>query len=162
MFLSETSYTSVQDQWCLMWIKKKKNTTAVHQQQNLECISMHVQGESNPQLFLYWQRLWLLSLCHSAYEQKLPAGMKPSSPVTPPCSTPVSPLHHASPTAAPTPKPDRTYAHIPPSQPLPDTAYSMDHRYHICMPFTHIYICGFLLEVSLTTDCNKVTAAEAH
>ncbi|XP_050932198.1 ETS translocation variant 1 isoform X3 [Lates calcarifer] len=65
----------------------------------------------------------------SAYEQKQPAGMKPSSPVTPPCSTPVSPLHHASPTAAPTPKPDRTYAHIPPSQPLPDNAYSMDHRF---------------------------------
>uniref|UniRef100_A0A8D3E8D0 ETS variant transcription factor 1 n=1 Tax=Scophthalmus maximus TaxID=52904 RepID=A0A8D3E8D0_SCOMX len=65
----------------------------------------------------------------SAYEQKQPAGMKPSSPVTPPCSTPVSPLHHASPTAAPTPKPDRTYAHVPPSQPLPDNAYSMDHRF---------------------------------
>ncbi|KAF3839612.1 hypothetical protein F7725_018329 [Dissostichus mawsoni] len=65
----------------------------------------------------------------SAYEQKQPAGMKPSSPVTPPCSTPVSPLHHASPTAAPTPKPDRTYAHIPASQPLPDNAYSMDHRF---------------------------------
>ncbi|XP_036929127.1 ETS translocation variant 1 isoform X4 [Acanthopagrus latus] len=65
----------------------------------------------------------------SAYEQKQPAGMKPSSPVTPPCSTPVSPLHHASPTAAPTPKPDRTYAHIPSSQPLPDNAYSMDHRF---------------------------------
>uniref|UniRef100_A0A672Z1A9 ETS variant transcription factor 1 n=1 Tax=Sphaeramia orbicularis TaxID=375764 RepID=A0A672Z1A9_9TELE len=66
----------------------------------------------------------------SAYEQKQPAGMKPASPVTPPCSTPVSPLHHASPTAAPTPKPDRTYSHIPPpSQPLPDNAYSMDHRF---------------------------------
>uniref|UniRef100_A0A3P8RL88 ETS variant transcription factor 1 n=1 Tax=Amphiprion percula TaxID=161767 RepID=A0A3P8RL88_AMPPE len=65
----------------------------------------------------------------SAYEQKQPTGMKPSSPVTPPCSTPVSPLHHGSPTAAPTPKPDRTYAHIPPSQPLPDNAYSMDHRF---------------------------------
>lgn len=65
----------------------------------------------------------------SAYEQKQPAGMKPSSPVTPPCSTPVSPLHHASPTAAPTPKPDRTYTHIPPSQPLPENTYSMDHRY---------------------------------
>ncbi|KAM8869153.1 ETS translocation variant 1 isoform 1-T4 [Spinachia spinachia] len=64
-----------------------------------------------------------------AYEQKQPAGMKPSSPVTPPCSTPVSPLHHASPTAAPTPKPDRTYGHIPASQPLPDSAYSMDHRF---------------------------------
>uniref|UniRef100_A0A8C6LU58 ETS variant transcription factor 1 n=1 Tax=Nothobranchius furzeri TaxID=105023 RepID=A0A8C6LU58_NOTFU len=66
----------------------------------------------------------------SAYEQKQPAGMKPSSPVTPPCSTPVSPLHHGSPTVAPTPKPDRTYAHIPPpSQPLPDDAYSLDHRF---------------------------------
>ena len=81
---------------------------------------------------------------HSAYEQKQPAGMKPSSPVTPPCSTPVSPLHHASPTAAPTPKPDRTYAHIPPSQPLPDNAYSMDHRYRSPAAF-YIYItftCG--------------------
>ncbi|XP_035764026.1 ETS translocation variant 1 [Neolamprologus brichardi] len=65
----------------------------------------------------------------SAYEQKQPTGMKPSSPVTPPCSTPVSPLHHGSPTAAPTPKPDRTYTHIPPSQPLPDNAYTMDHRF---------------------------------
>lgn len=72
----------------------------------------------------------------SAYEQKQPARMKPSSPVTPPCSTPVSPLHHASPTAAPTPKPDRTYAPIPPSQPLPDNAYSMDHRYGRLQPFT--------------------------
>ncbi|XP_014856437.1 PREDICTED: ETS translocation variant 1 isoform X2 [Poecilia mexicana] len=61
----------------------------------------------------------------SAYEQKHHTGMKPSSPVTPPCSTPVSPLHHGS----PTPKPDRTYAHIPPSQPLPDSAYSIDHRF---------------------------------
>lgn len=65
----------------------------------------------------------------SAYEQKQPTGMKPSSPVTPPCSTPVSPLHHASPTAAPTPKPDRTYPHLPSSQPLSDGTYSMDHRY---------------------------------
>ncbi|XP_014184655.1 ETS translocation variant 1 isoform X3 [Simochromis diagramma] len=65
----------------------------------------------------------------SAYEQKQPTGMKPSSPVTPPCSTPVSPLHHGSPTTAPTPKPDRTYTHIPPSQPLPDNAYTMDHRF---------------------------------
>lgn len=72
----------------------------------------------------------------SAYEQKQLARMKPSSPVTPPCSTPVSPLHHASPTAAPTPKPDRTYAPIPPSQPLPDNAYSMDHRYNRLQPFT--------------------------
>lgn len=73
----------------------------------------------------------VFNLCRypSAYEQKQPTGMKPSSPVTPPCSTPVSPLHHGSPTAAPTPKPDRTYTHIPTSQPLPDNAYTMDHRY---------------------------------
>ncbi|KAK6326215.1 hypothetical protein J4Q44_G00018600 [Coregonus suidteri] len=66
----------------------------------------------------------------SAYQQhKHPTGMKPSSPATPPCSTPVSPLHHGSPTAVPTPKPDRTYPHLQPSQPLPDSAYSMDHRF---------------------------------
>ncbi|KAG7266893.1 hypothetical protein CRUP_018249 [Coryphaenoides rupestris] len=73
----------------------------------------------------------------SAYEQKHPSGMKPSSPVTPPCSTPVSPLHHqGSPTAtAPpttTPKPDRTYLpppHAQPSQPLADNGYPMDHRF---------------------------------
>ncbi|TWW79990.1 ETS translocation variant 1 [Takifugu flavidus] len=65
----------------------------------------------------------------SVYEQKPPAVMKVSSPVTPPCSTPVSPLHHPSPTAAPTPKPDRTYAQIPSSLPLPDNAYDMDHRF---------------------------------
>lgn len=70
-----------------------------------------------------------VALCHlSVYEQKPPAVMKVSSPVTPPCSTPVSPLHHPSPTAAPTPKPDRTYAQIPSSLPLPDNAYDMDHR----------------------------------
>ncbi|KAJ3598145.1 hypothetical protein NHX12_001659 [Muraenolepis orangiensis] len=54
----------------------------------------------------------------SAYEQN-PSSMKPSSPVTPPCSTPVSPLHQgSSPSSAPTPKPDRNYlpAHGPPPQ----------------------------------------------
>ncbi|CAG02747.1 unnamed protein product [Tetraodon nigroviridis] len=65
----------------------------------------------------------------SVYEQKPPAVMKVSSPVTPPSSTPVSPLHHPSPAAAPTPKPDRTYAQIPSSLPLPDSAYDMDHRF---------------------------------
>ncbi|XP_061918691.1 ETS translocation variant 1 isoform X2 [Entelurus aequoreus] len=65
----------------------------------------------------------------SAYEQKQHAGMKPSSPVTPPCSTPVSPLPHASPTAVPTPKPDRTYTQVPVSQTLPDSAYAIDHRF---------------------------------
>ncbi|XP_031642559.1 ETS translocation variant 1 isoform X1 [Oncorhynchus kisutch] len=66
----------------------------------------------------------------SAYQQhKHPTGMKPSSPATPPCSTPVSPLHHGSPTTVPTPKPDRTYPHLQPSQPLPDSAYSIDHRF---------------------------------
>ncbi|XP_023658251.1 ETS translocation variant 1 isoform X1 [Paramormyrops kingsleyae] len=64
----------------------------------------------------------------SAYEPKPSAGMKPSSPATP-CSTPVSPLQHASPNTAPTPKPDRTYPHLPPSQPLPDTTFTMDHRF---------------------------------
>lgn len=93
-------------------------------------------GEKFPTL-RHCTRLWpfFSFCCFSAYEQKQPAGMKPSSPVTPPCSTPVSPLHHASPTAAPTPKPDRTYVHIPPSQPLPDNAYSMDHRYCSLQPF---------------------------
>lgn len=65
----------------------------------------------------------------SVFEQKPPAVMKVSSPVTPPSSTPVSPLHHPSPTAAPTPKPDRTYAPVPSSLPLPDGAYDLDHRY---------------------------------
>ncbi|XP_055083560.1 ETS translocation variant 1 isoform X2 [Periophthalmus magnuspinnatus] len=61
----------------------------------------------------------------SAYEQKQPTGMKPSSPVTPPCSTPVSPLHHGSPNPT-----DRSYSsHVPASQPLPDSAYAMDHRF---------------------------------
>ncbi|XP_072317273.1 ETS translocation variant 1 isoform X2 [Eucyclogobius newberryi] len=61
---------------------------------------------------------------NSAYEQKQHAGMKSTSPVTPPCSTPVSPLHHGS------PNPERTYSsHIPASQPLPDSAYTMDHRF---------------------------------
>uniref|UniRef100_A0A8C9T3V5 ETS variant transcription factor 1 n=1 Tax=Scleropages formosus TaxID=113540 RepID=A0A8C9T3V5_SCLFO len=64
----------------------------------------------------------------SAYEQKPGVGMKPSSPVTP-CSTPVSPLQHASPNSAPTPKPDRTYPHLPASQPIPDTSFTMDHRF---------------------------------
>ncbi|XP_052432758.1 ETS translocation variant 1 isoform X4 [Carassius gibelio] len=63
----------------------------------------------------------------SAYEQKHPSGMKASSPVSTPCSTPVSPGQHVSPTAAPTPKPDRTYPHLAPPQPLPDSAYPMDH-----------------------------------
>ncbi|KAG9264961.1 ETS translocation variant 1 isoform X1 [Astyanax mexicanus] len=65
----------------------------------------------------------------SAYEQKHPAGMKASSPATTPCSTPVSPHQHVSPSAAPTPKPDRTYPHLVPPQPLPDSTYSMDHRF---------------------------------
>ncbi|XP_052432760.1 ETS translocation variant 1 isoform X6 [Carassius gibelio] len=65
----------------------------------------------------------------SAYEQKHPSGMKASSPVSTPCSTPVSPGQHVSPTAAPTPKPDRTYPHLAPPQPLPDSAYPMDHRF---------------------------------
>ncbi|XP_028834811.1 ETS translocation variant 1 isoform X2 [Denticeps clupeoides] len=66
----------------------------------------------------------------SAYKQKHLAGMKPSSPTTPPCSTPVSPLHHVSPSAAPpTPKPDRTYPHLLPAPSIPDGAYAMDHRF---------------------------------
>lgn len=88
----------------------------------------------------------------SAYEQKQPTGMKPSSPVTPPCSTPVSPLHHGSPTTAPTPKPDRTYTHIPPSQALPDNAYTMDHRYCSLQPLTftsHLHL------VILAGSCTK-------
>lgn len=66
----------------------------------------------------------------SAYEQKHAAGMKGSSPATTPCSTPVSPhQHHVSPSAGLTPKPDRTYPHLNGPQPLPDTAYNIDHRY---------------------------------
>ncbi|XP_056330079.1 ETS translocation variant 1 [Danio aesculapii] len=65
----------------------------------------------------------------SAYEQKHPSGMKASSPVSTPCSTPVSPGQHVSPTAAPTPKPERTYPHLAPPQPLPDSAYPIDHRF---------------------------------
>ncbi|KAJ8415957.1 hypothetical protein AAFF_G00405140 [Aldrovandia affinis] len=64
----------------------------------------------------------------SAYEQKPHTAMKPSSPATP-GSTPVSPLHHASPNSAPTPKPDRTYPHPAPSQPIPDSSFTMDHRF---------------------------------
>ncbi|CAL9706397.1 unnamed protein product [Knipowitschia caucasica] len=61
----------------------------------------------------------------STYEQKQPAAMKPSSPVTPPCSTPVSPMHHGSPIS------ERSYglSHIPTTQPLSDSAYGMDHRF---------------------------------
>ncbi|MBN3297972.1 ETV1 protein, partial [Amia calva] len=76
----------------------------------------------------------------SAYDQKPQVGMKPSSPSTP-CSTPVSPLHHASPNPAPTPKPDRTYpTHLPPSQQMPDSSFPMDHRFRRqlsepCHPF---------------------------
>nr|XP_046171043.1 LOW QUALITY PROTEIN: ETS translocation variant 1-like [Oncorhynchus gorbuscha] len=66
----------------------------------------------------------------SAYQQhKHPTGMKPSSPATPPAATPCPPLRNGSPTAIPTPKPDRTYPHLQPSQPLPDNTYSMDHRF---------------------------------
>lgn len=104
--------------------------------------SLHIQRESNYK-YSHSRIICDSSVYHSAYEQKQPAGMKPSSPVTPPCSTPVSPLHHASPTAAPTPKPDRTYAQIPSSQPLPDNAYSMDHRYCSPQPFTftsHLHV----------------------
>ncbi|KAG7469637.1 hypothetical protein MATL_G00131000 [Megalops atlanticus] len=64
----------------------------------------------------------------SAYEQKPHSAMKPASPATP-GSTPVSPLHHASPNSALTPKPDRTYPHLPPSQPIPDSSFTMDHRF---------------------------------
>uniref|UniRef100_A0A4W4DU16 ETS domain-containing protein n=1 Tax=Electrophorus electricus TaxID=8005 RepID=A0A4W4DU16_ELEEL len=66
----------------------------------------------------------------SAYEQKPPqAGMKVSSPARTPCSTPGSPHQHASPGATRTPKPDRTYPHSVSLQPLPDSTYSMDHRF---------------------------------
>uniref|UniRef100_A0A7N4PG38 ETS variant transcription factor 1 n=1 Tax=Sarcophilus harrisii TaxID=9305 RepID=A0A7N4PG38_SARHA len=65
----------------------------------------------------------------SAYDQKPQVGMRPSNPPTP-SSTPVSPLHHASPNAAHTPKPDRAFpAHLPPSQPIQDNSYPMDHRF---------------------------------
>lgn len=64
----------------------------------------------------------------SAYDQKPHVGMRPSNPPTP-SSTPVSPLHHASPNTAHTPKPDRAFpAHLPPSQSIPDSTYPMDHR----------------------------------
>ncbi|EDL36835.1 ets variant gene 1, isoform CRA_b [Mus musculus] len=65
----------------------------------------------------------------SAYDQKPQVGMRPSNPPTP-SSTPVSPLHHASPNTAHTPKPDRAFpAHLPPSQSIPDSTYPMDHRF---------------------------------
>lgn len=103
----------------------------------------------------------------SAYEQKQPAGMKPSSPVTPPCSTPVSPLHHASPTAAPTPKPDRTYTHIPPSQPLPENTYSMDHRYSHPfdgpppLPPPGVSLAGLFLQSSLFFFSSRLSGFDA-
>uniref|UniRef100_A0A667GSM8 ETS variant transcription factor 1 n=1 Tax=Lynx canadensis TaxID=61383 RepID=A0A667GSM8_LYNCA len=65
----------------------------------------------------------------SAYDQKPQVGMRPSNPPTP-SSTPVSPLHHASPNSTHTPKPDRTFpAHLPPSQTIQDSSYPMDHRF---------------------------------
>ncbi|XP_043545774.1 ETS translocation variant 1 isoform X1 [Chiloscyllium plagiosum] len=65
----------------------------------------------------------------SAYDQKPPAGLKPSNPPTP-SSTPVSPLHHGSPNPAATPKPDRSFpAHLPTTQPIPENAYPMDPRF---------------------------------
>ncbi|XP_063780495.1 ETS translocation variant 1 isoform X3 [Pseudophryne corroboree] len=65
----------------------------------------------------------------SAYDQKPQVGMRPSNPPTP-SSTPVSPLHHASPSTAQNPKPERLFpTHLPPSQPIPDSSYSMDHRF---------------------------------
>ncbi|XP_062840356.1 ETS translocation variant 1 isoform X2 [Anolis carolinensis] len=65
----------------------------------------------------------------SAYDQKPQVGMRPSNPSTP-SSTPVSPLHHASPNSAQNPKPDRVFpAHLPPSQPIPDNGFPMDHRF---------------------------------
>lgn len=65
----------------------------------------------------------------SAYDQKPQMGMRPSNPPTP-SSTPVSPLHHASPNSTHTPKPDHAFpAHLPPSQSMQDSRYPMDHRY---------------------------------
>uniref|UniRef100_A0A8C3LM89 ETS variant transcription factor 1 n=1 Tax=Chrysolophus pictus TaxID=9089 RepID=A0A8C3LM89_CHRPC len=65
----------------------------------------------------------------SAYDQKPQVGMRPSNPPTP-SSTPVSPLHHASPNSAQTPKPDRVFpAHLPPSQSIQDNNFPMDHRF---------------------------------
>ncbi|KAL6082702.1 hypothetical protein STEG23_019014, partial [Scotinomys teguina] len=65
----------------------------------------------------------------SAYDQKPHVGMRPSNPPTP-SSTPVSPLHHASPNTTHPPKPDRAFpAHLPPSQSIPDSTYPMDHRF---------------------------------
>ncbi|GCC27977.1 ETS translocation variant 1 isoform X1 [Chiloscyllium punctatum] len=65
----------------------------------------------------------------SAYDQKPPAGLKPSNPPTP-SSTPVSPLHHGSPNPTATPKPDRSFpAHLPTTQPIPENAYPMDPRF---------------------------------
>eukprot|EP00075_Anas_platyrhynchos_P017428 XP_027306681.1 ETS translocation variant 1 isoform X4 [Anas platyrhynchos] len=65
----------------------------------------------------------------SAYDQKPQVGMRPSNPPTP-SSTPVSPLHHASPNSAQTPKPDRVFpAHLPPSQSIQDNSFPMDHRF---------------------------------
>ncbi|XP_077160581.1 ETS translocation variant 1 isoform X4 [Paroedura picta] len=65
----------------------------------------------------------------SAYDQKPQVGMRPSNPPTP-SSTPVSPLHHASPTSAQNPKPDRVFpAHLPAAQSMPDNSFAMDHRF---------------------------------
>uniref|UniRef100_A0A8C0VFB2 ETS variant transcription factor 1 n=1 Tax=Cyanistes caeruleus TaxID=156563 RepID=A0A8C0VFB2_CYACU len=65
----------------------------------------------------------------SAYDQKPQVGMRPSNPPTP-SSTPVSPLHHASPNSAQTPKPDRVFpTHLPPSQSIQDNSFPMDHRF---------------------------------
>ncbi|RXM98723.1 Diacylglycerol kinase beta [Acipenser ruthenus] len=84
-------------------------------------------SQEQPFQFSYGEKC----LCNvSAYDQKPQVGMKPSCSPTPSSSTPVSPLHHASPNPAPTPKPDRTYpSHLPPPQQIPDNSFSMDHRF---------------------------------
>lgn len=67
-------------------------------------------------------------LTNSAYDQKPQVGMRTSNPPTP-SSTPVSPLHHASSNSVQSSKPDRIFqTHLPPSQPIPDNSFPMDHR----------------------------------
>ncbi|CAJ0954097.1 unnamed protein product, partial [Ranitomeya imitator] len=83
-------------------------------------------GQEQPFKFSYGEKC-LYNV--SAYDQKPQVGMRPSNPPTP-SSTPVSPLHHASPNTAQNPKAERLFpTHLPPSQPIPDSTYTMDHRF---------------------------------
>ncbi|XP_069504697.1 ETS translocation variant 1 isoform X3 [Ambystoma mexicanum] len=83
-------------------------------------------GQEQPFKFSYGEKCLYNA---SAYDQKPEVGMRPSNPPTP-SSTPVSPLHHVSPSSAHTPKPDGAFhTHLPGAQSIPDNSYSMDHRF---------------------------------